>query len=63
MTMTNILTFNSRFFALVIAMFLGMPWLYLFYELVVLTALYYYMRHRHETMCAALYSKWFVHES
>lgn len=63
MPMTNILTFNSRFFALVIAMFLGMPWLYLFYELVVLTALYYYMRHRHETMCAALYSKWFAHES
>ncbi len=63
MPMTNILTFNSRFFALVIAMFLGMPWLYLFYELVVLTALYYYMRHRHETMCAALYSKWFTHES
>lgn len=63
MPMTNILTFNSRFFALVIAMFLGMPWLYLFYELVVLTALYYYMRHRHETMCAALYSKWFIHES
>ena len=63
MPMTNILTFNSRFFALVIAMFLGMPWLYLFYELVVLTALYYHMRHRHETMCAALYSKWFTHES
>ena len=63
MPMTNILTFNSRFFALVIAMFLGMPWLYLFYELVVLTALYYYMHHRHETMCAALYSKWFTHES
>ena len=63
MPMTNILTFNSRFFALVIAMFLGMPWLYLFYVLVVLTALYYYMRHRHETMCAALYSKWFTHES
>ena len=47
----------------VIAMFLGMPCLYLFYELVVLTALYYYMRHRHEKMCDALYCKWFAHES
>ena len=63
MPMTNILTFNSRFFALVISMFLGMPWLYLFYEMVVLGALFCYMRHRHEAMCDELYSKWFVHES
>ena len=63
MPMTNILTFNSRFFALVISMFLGMPWLYLFYEMVVLVVLYCYMRHRHETMCDALYRKWFAHES
>ena len=63
MPMTNILTFNSRFFALVIAMLLGMPWIYLFYELVVLTALYCYMRHRHETMCEELYHQWFAHES
>jgi biotin transporter BioY len=61
--MTNILTFNSRFFALVIAMLLGMPWLYLFYEMVVLTVLFCYMRHRHETMCEKLYHKWFAHES
>ena len=57
MPMTNILTFNSRFFVLVIAMFLGMPWLYLFYEMVVLTALLAYMRHRHEKMCAELLTK------
>ena len=63
MPMTNILTFNSRFFALVIAMLLGMPWLYLFYEMVVLTVLFCYMRHRHETMCEKLYHKWFAHES
>lgn len=63
MPMTNILTFNSRFFALVISMFLGMPWLYLFYEMVVLGALFCYMRHRHEAMCDELYSKWFAHES
>ena len=63
MPLTNILTFNSRFFVLVISMFLGMPWLYLFYEMVILVALYYYMRHRHETMCDELYNKWFAHES
>ena len=63
MPMTNILTFNSRFFALVIAMLMGMPWLYLFYEMVVLVALYYYMRQRHEKVCDALYHKWFAHEN
>ena len=60
MPMTNILTFNSRFFALVIAMLLGMPWLYLFYEMIVLTALLFYMRYTHEKMCVQLYEKWFA---
>ena len=63
MPMTNILTFNSRFFALVIAMLLGMPWLYLLYEMVALTALFCDMRHRHEAICDELYHKWFAHES
>ena len=63
MPFTNILTFNSRFFVLVISMFLGMPWLYLFYEMVILVALYHHMHHRHETMCEKLYYKWFAHES
>lgn len=60
MPMTNILTFNSRFFALVIAMLLGMPWLYLLYEMVLLTALFFYMRYTHERMCVQLYEKWFA---
>lgn len=59
MPMTNILTFNSRFFALVISMLLGMPCLYLLYEMVVLTALLGYMRHRHEKMCAELLAKYY----
>lgn len=63
MPMTNILTFNSRFFVLVFSMICGMPWLYLFYEMVILTALFCYMRHRHESMCDELYHKWFAHES
>lgn len=58
MPMTNILTFNSRFFALVIAMLLGMPWLYLFYEMVLLSLLLGYMRHRHERMCRDLLTKY-----
>lgn len=58
MPMTNILTFNSRFFALVVAMLLGMPWLYLFYEMVVLALLFGYMRYRHEAMCAELMTKY-----
>lgn len=63
MPMTNILTFNSRFFVLVIAMLVGMPCLYLFYEMVVLTALLFYMRRRHERLCTELYDKWFAYES
>ena len=58
MPMTNVLTFNSRFFVLVIAMLSGMPWLYLFYEMVVLTVLFGYMRYRHESMCAGLMAKY-----
>lgn len=59
MPMTNILTFNSRFFALVVSMLLGMPCLYLFYEMVVLSALLGYMRHRHEKMCRELMDKYY----
>lgn len=58
MPMTNILTFNSRFFVLVASMFIGMPWLYLFYEMVILTALFHYMRRRHEQMCLELMKKY-----
>lgn len=63
MPMTNILTFNSRFFVLVFAMLVGMPCIYIFYEMVVLTALLFYMRWRHESMCDHLYKKWFAHEA
>lgn len=63
MPMTNILTFNSRFFVLVFAMLVGMPCIYILYEMVVLTALLFYMRWRHERMCAHLYERWFAHEA
>lgn len=58
MPMTNILTFNSRFFVLVIAMLVGMPWIYLLYEMLVLNVLLFYMRWRHEKMCAELLIKY-----
>lgn len=63
MPMANILSFNTRFFALVISMFMGMPWLYLLFECTVLNGLAWYMHHRHEAMCDELYHKWFAHES
>lgn len=62
MPMTNILTFNSRFFVLVIAMLIGMPWIYLLYEMVVLNVVLFYMRWRHEKMCKDFYKQWFAHE-
>ena len=59
MPYTNILSFNTRFFALAISMFLGMPWMYLLFECTVLCALALYMHHRHERFCTKLYQKYF----
>lgn len=51
MKYANILTFNTRAIALYISCLIDEPWLYLLFELTVLTALYFYMRHRHESLC------------
>lgn len=51
MKYTNILSFNTRCFALFIALFVGMPWLYFAFELTVLNALLIYMIWRHEHIC------------
>ena len=51
MKYANILTFNTRAIALYISCLIDEPWLYLLFELTVLTALYFYMRHRHESFC------------
>lgn len=59
MPYTNILSFNTRFFALVFSMFVGMPWIYLLFECTVLNGLVWYMHHRHEKMCAELLMKYF----
>lgn len=58
MKYTNILTFNTRAIALYISLLIGEPWLYFVFEIVVMTALFVYMRHRHEHICASLYQKY-----
>ena len=51
MKYTNILTHNTRATVLFIACLVNMPYLYPLFEITVLAAIYFYMRHRHETMC------------
>lgn len=51
MKYTNILSFNTRCFALFISLFLRMPWLYFAFEVVVLNALLLYMMYKHERIC------------
>ena len=51
MKYTNILTHNTRVTALYVACLVNMPYLYPLFEITVLAALYYYMKHKHEHMC------------
>jgi phosphatidylglycerophosphate synthase len=51
MKYTNILTFNSRAITLFIALFINQLWIYIFFEMVVLMALFFYTKYRHETLC------------
>ena len=57
MKFTNILTFNTRAIALYISLLIKEPWLYFIFEVIVMTALFVYMRHRHEAMSAKFYQK------
>ena len=57
MKYTNILTFNSRFIMLWFTMLIGELWLYLFFELVILMAIFLYMQHRHEQLSSNLTKK------
>ena len=54
MKYTNLLTFNSRAICLYITCLLNCPWVYLLFEIMVLTVLYIYMHRRHEMLCARL---------
>lgn len=51
MKYTNILSFNTRCFALFISLAVGIPWLYFLFELTVLNALLIYMIWSHERIC------------
>lgn len=51
MKYTNILSFNTRCFALFAALLVHMPWLYFIFELTVLNILLVYMSCRHERIC------------
>ncbi len=53
MKYTNILSFNTRSFALIAAVLIfQMPWLYFAFELTVLNVLLVYMMWRHEKICS-----------
>lgn len=51
MKYTNMLSFNTRCFALFAALFMQMPWLYFVFELTVLNLMLLYMMQRHENIC------------
>lgn len=57
MKYTNILTFNSRFIMLWFALLIQQLWLYLFFELVILMAIFTYMRYRHERLSQRITEK------
>ena len=57
MPLTNILTHNTRAFALFVAVLINIPWLYPLFEIVVLQPLYWYMRNRHENLSETLRTK------
>lgn len=50
----NILTFNTRAIVLYVSLLIGMPWIYLVFEVVVMSLLFFYMRSRHESLCRCL---------
>ncbi len=57
MPLTNILTHNTRAFALFFAALINIPWLYPLFEIVVLHPLYWLMRSRHEHLSETLIAK------
>lgn len=54
MKFTNILTFNTRAVVLYAVCLLDVPSLYFLFEVIVMSALCLYMRHRHEQLCLRL---------
>lgn len=57
MKWTNILTFNTRAIVLYATCLADVPWLYFFFEVVIMTVICRYMRARHERFCKELCSQ------
>ena len=57
MKYTNILTFNTRGISLYVFCLIDFPWMYLLFEMIVLTSIYLYMKAKHEDMCKMLLTK------
>lgn len=56
MKWTNILTFNTRAIVLYASCLADVPWVYLAFEITVMSVLYLHMRHRHESFCRRMSS-------
>lgn len=59
---TNILTFNTRAIALYVFCLADLPWMYIVFEIVVMSAIYLHMRYWHEHFCNELYDKYFANK-
>lgn len=57
MKYANALTFNFRAIVLCLSVLIGLPILYMIFEIIVLGYLFYYMHYRHESLCASLIQK------
>lgn len=53
----NILTFNTRALVLYVACLADVPWVYAAFEIVVLSLVFVYLRHRHERICKGFYEE------
>jgi len=51
MKYANILSFNTRAFVLYLSCLIDMPYLYAFFEIIVMMGIYWYMRYTHEQFC------------
>lgn len=56
MKYANILTFNTRAIVLYVVLLAGEPWLYFVFEITIMSALFFYMRSRHEALCRRMLS-------
>ena len=57
MKYANFLTFNWRSITLFVSILIGKPWVYPAVEIVVFTAVYFYMHYRHEHLCREVLAK------